>query len=81
MTTFRWGERVQDTMTGFTGVVAGYAEYPTGSREWLVQPLTDQNGAWVEGKWFHEGRLGSTGEVRIGFAGSPRGKPAAGGEK
>ncbi len=49
------GQKVEDTVTGFSGFVMGRVEYVTGCAQVLVQPPC-KAGAWVESRWFDEPR-------------------------
>jgi len=60
----KFGQTATDTITGFTGVVTGHASYITGCDQYLLQPPC-KDGAWVEGRWFDEGRLVFTDEVKV----------------
>jgi hypothetical protein len=51
------GAKVKDQITGFDGHVTGRADYITGCNQILVQPRTNKEGAYVEGRWFDEHRL------------------------
>lgn len=51
------GKIAKDKITGFTGIVTGKAEYLTGCNQFLLMPPCAENGAFVEGQWFDEGRL------------------------
>ena len=52
-----FGLPVRDTVSGFKGVVIGQARYMTSADQYLVQPPTDENGKWVEARWFDAARL------------------------
>lgn len=51
------GSWVCDRITGFSGFVTGYCEYITGCNQALVTPEVDDNGAYVEPRWFDVQRL------------------------
>lgn len=51
------GQRVQDKITGFHGLVTGRAQYITGCNQLLVQPQLNDKGEFVEGRWIDEPRL------------------------
>lgn len=51
------GDEVRDEVTGFGGVVTGYARYLTGCAQVLVQPKVKEGGDWQEGRWFDVDRL------------------------
>ena len=51
------GCRAKDTITGFTGIITGAAQYITGCDQYLLKPKVDEKGAYVDGQWFDDGRL------------------------
>ncbi len=51
------GCRARDTITGFTGIVTGMAQYITGCDQVLLKPKVDEKGADVNGCWYDDGRL------------------------
>lgn len=51
------GDKVEDTLTGFEGIVVGLAQYISGCNQALVKPRTLKEGAMVEGEWIDEQRL------------------------
>lgn len=51
------GQKVQDKITGFEGVVTGRAEFLTGCTQCVVVPPVDKKGAHREAVWFDEQRL------------------------
>ena len=51
------GERVQDKISGFVGVVTGRAQYISGCSQALVAPSVDKDGNFKDGNWFDEQRL------------------------
>lgn len=51
------GSKVRDKVTGFTGIVTGHADYITGCDQYLVQPVTNPKGEWVDSRWFDDQRL------------------------
>lgn len=46
-----------DTITGYTGKVTGRVEYLTGCIQYLLSARVKEDGAYVDGRWFDEGRL------------------------
>jgi len=55
------GQTATDKITGFTGIVTGHSDYITGCDQYLLQPEC-KDGAWVEPRWFDEGRLTFSGQ-------------------
>jgi len=55
------GNKVEDKVSGFTGVVTGIVDYITGCRQALVAPRLDKDGKRVDSEWFDVQRL----EVRV----------------
>lgn len=51
------GQRLKDKVTGFEGIASGKAEYLTGCTQWSLQPKVKEDGSFIEGRWFDEGRL------------------------
>jgi hypothetical protein len=51
------GDKVKESVTGFSGTVTGIADYLTGCSQACVQPGTDEKGAWQEARWFDVDRL------------------------
>jgi len=54
------GQKVQDSITGFAGIVTGKAEYITGCIQILVQPpasVLDKAGEFKEPHWIDEDRV------------------------
>lgn len=56
------GKTVKDKVTGFYGIVTGKAEYLTGCAQYLLAPKVAENGSFIDGQWFDEGRLEVVGE-------------------
>ena len=56
MRKFKHGQEVQDKITGFKGIVTGFADYMTGCNQYCVQPPV-KNEEYKEGLWFDEGKL------------------------
>lgn len=51
------GMTMRDTITGFSGVVTGRAEYISGCAQALLVPKVKDDGALPESHWFDEQRL------------------------
>ncbi len=51
------GAEVKDRITGFKGRVTGRSQYISGCNQYAVQPVTKQDGDFIEGRWFDEHRL------------------------
>jgi hypothetical protein len=51
------GFKAKDKITGFNGIVVGKCEYLTGCTQFGVQPEVTETGAFVDLRWFDEGRL------------------------
>lgn len=56
------GKTAKDKITGFTGIVTGKADYLTGCSQFLLVPKVAENGSYIDGQWFDEGRLQVVGE-------------------
>ncbi len=54
---YELGSTAVDTITGFTGVITGYAKYLTGGDQYLVLPKCEETGKYPDGQWFDENRL------------------------
>ena len=61
------GDRVRDSITGFTGIATGRAEYQYGCKQIFVTPerLKD-DGSMPGGEWFDEQRLNVKSDVKSG---------------
>ena len=59
------GQKVKDTITGFTGVVVGVVKYISGCNQALVTPPTDKDGKITESEWFDIQRLLQIGTKQI----------------
>jgi hypothetical protein len=57
MQRLEFGLKVRDQLTGFEGLVTGYAKYITGCDQFLVTPGVDEKGGMREGRWFDDQRL------------------------
>ena len=51
------GNLVRDTVTGFTGIATGRAEYMYGCNRIQVEPKELKDGAPIESCWFDEQRI------------------------
>jgi hypothetical protein len=56
------GQKAKDKITGFEGILTGKCEYLTGCTQYSIQPITKDDGGFIEGRWFDEGRLEITGD-------------------
>lgn len=59
------GQKVQDVITGFTGVAIGRVKYISGCNQCLVAPPVTQEGSFMEAVWLDEQRLVVQGGERI----------------
>ena len=55
--TIRLGDRVTDSISGFTGIATGRCLYLTSSTTICITPEILSNCLPVESKWFDEGRV------------------------
>ena len=60
-----FGKEAEDKITGFKGIISGYAHYITGCGQYLINPKVDEKGNEVDGKWIDEGRLAYSNEVKV----------------
>lgn len=69
------GDRVRDTLTGFTGVVTARAEYLTGCNQCLVLPQAEKTNELKEAVWFDVERLHveEVGAVEVNLFHTPTG--------
>lgn len=51
------GDKVKDTLTGFTGVVTGRVEYLTGCNQVYVLPKSEKENEIKDGNWFDIERI------------------------
>ena len=51
------GQRVKDSITGFTGTVTGLVSYIAGCDQALVAPDVDKQGKLADSAWFDTVRL------------------------
>ncbi len=54
---FKFGAKVRETITGFSGTVTGFTTYITGCTQYLVQPAMKESGDFQEPRWWDEDRL------------------------
>ena len=54
---FELGVTAKDKITGFKGILTGYASYITGCDQYLLAPKAKKDGSVGEGKWYDENRL------------------------
>ena len=66
------GEKVKDSITGFSGVVTARAEYITGCRQYTVTPKC-KGGKHADSYWFDEARLLES--VKKSVSKKPKGGP------
>lgn len=67
-------DKVQDTITGFTGIAICYAHYLSGCKRWLIQPQELHNGRPIEAEWFDAYRIEAVTKkaTKAGFMGGPQ---------
>jgi hypothetical protein len=71
------GEKVIDSITGYSGIVTARVEYPSGCIQYLVTPKTcKEKGSMPKGEWIDENRLVAK-EVTKG-SGGPQSKNPSG---
>ena len=51
------GDKVKDTVSGFTGIVLGKTEFLNGCTRCGVQPAVDKDGKLAAAEWFDEPQL------------------------
>ena len=66
------GAKVKDSITGFSGIVTGRAEYITGCRQYAITPKAVKN-EHKDSYWIDEDRL--VGSVKKTVAKKPNGGP------
>jgi len=52
-----FGMRVEDLVTGFSGIITGRTEYINGYVQWLIRPPVDKDGKPIDGLWIDEIQL------------------------
>ena len=57
MKTYEFGVTLKDKITGFKGIVTGYASYITGCDQYLIIHKVNKEGKAGDHKWFDENRL------------------------
>lgn len=56
--TIQLGDRVKDSVTGFTGIAQGHALYRFGCAQFLVTPeKIKEDGSLLDAHWFDEQRI------------------------
>ena len=70
-----FGDEVSDVVTGFTGIVTAKALYSTGCNQVYVSAPVDNDGKYVDGRWFDIERLRIEQPGKISIATSPSGGP------
>jgi hypothetical protein len=63
------GDKVTDSLTGFTGIATARTEYLYGCVRILVEPTELRDGKPVEGQYFDEQRLAADSKVPTGGSG------------
>jgi hypothetical protein len=56
-TMIKLGSKVQDTLTGFTGIATGRTEWMFGCARICIEPQVLKDGKPIEGFWFDEQRV------------------------
>lgn len=51
---FKRGEYLSDLITGLTGVVVARTDSITACNQYFLQPLLDNDGKHVDGRWYDE---------------------------
>lgn len=54
---FSPGDKVEEQITNFKGIITGVAFYITGCTQYLVVPRSKDGNTEVEGAWYDEARL------------------------
>ncbi len=62
---FQNGDKVKETVTGFTGTITGTCFYLTGCNQYLVVPKCKDEFTKAEGTWYDEGRLELVAEQKV----------------
>jgi hypothetical protein len=62
---FQNGDKVKETVTGFTGTITGTSFYLTGCNQYLVVPKCKDEFTKAEGIWYDEGRLELVTEQKV----------------
>lgn len=54
-----FGKTASDKITGFKGIITGYARYMTGCDQYLLAPkcMAKETGKYPRGQWFDDNRL------------------------
>ncbi|MGJ8561713.1 MAG: hypothetical protein ACSHX3_15895 [Litorimonas sp.] len=79
------GDKVKDTLTGFTGIVTARAEYLTGCNQIFVLPSAEKSNEYKDGHWFDIERIekleGSVVDISARRTGSDTPTPRADGAR
>jgi hypothetical protein len=67
----KFGDRVRDEVTGFTGIITAEANYMNGSHQFLVEPAVSPAGAHQAGAWFEARRLIEAPENIVFYGATP----------
>ncbi|WP_172332544.1 hypothetical protein [Mangrovicoccus sp. HB161399] len=59
------GDKVKDTLTGFTGVVIAHAEHMTGCNQLYVLPQSEKENEIKDGHWFDIERIEKIGDRAV----------------
>lgn len=51
------GRKAKDKISGFAGVITGYAEYISGCAQFLIAPEVGKDGALRDGAWLDAQRV------------------------
>jgi hypothetical protein len=51
------GQKVKDTVTGFTGIATSRIEYLNGCVQYCLKPKVDKDGKMQDGIWFDDAQL------------------------
>ncbi len=69
------GDKVQDQVTGFEGIIIGVSRYINGCTQYGVRPRVDKDGKMVDAEWFDEDRLEVITTQALQLESSPTGGP------
>lgn len=74
---FSFGDKAEDTVSGFVGIITAFAEYATGCNQILISPKAGKKGDYRDGHWFDVERVKilqkSHTTIRTSPSGGPRG--------
>ena len=71
----QFGDKVKDTVTGFSGIVTAKAFYATGCNQLLVQPKLSKKNTWSSPHWFDIERVELVEKGKVDIKASPSGGP------